>query len=49
MLLTATFNTRALSACATTIAIILPESNNVPEHGWKTVTLLHGAGGNHAD
>ena len=49
MLLTATFNTRALSAHATTITVILPESNNVPEHGWKTVTLLHGAGGNHAD
>ncbi|MBR0087223.1 MAG: hypothetical protein IJL98_05750 [Lachnospiraceae bacterium] len=49
MLITATFNTRSLSIHATTVTICLPESNEVPENGWKTVTLLHGAGGNHAD
>lgn len=47
--LTVDFNTRNLSMHGTTVAVVLPETNDVPEHGWKTVTLLHGAGGNHME
>ena len=48
--LTVNFNTRTLSMHATNVSIILPETNEVPEHGWKTLMLLHGAGGSrHAD
>lgn len=31
----------------TSISVILPEQGEIPENGWKTLTLLHGWGGNH--
>ena len=47
--LTVNLNTRSLSMHATNVSVILPETNDVPEHGWKTLMLLHGAGGSNLE
>lgn len=47
--LTVNFNPTKLAIHATNVSVILPDTNDVPEHGWKTLTLLHGAGGSNLE